>query len=112
MKPVVVLALFLFCVISNVALVDAHSIDNDHGGNDSAHIHLPDHQHDLKAAVTDFEEQNHSEDHDEHIHLCFHFIPLTSNLTISDRSSSPGYKFQAFDYLGLFYTPPVPPPTA
>lgn len=108
MKPVLILALFLFSVIANAVLADAHSLDGEHGGNDSAHIHLSDHDHNTAEAS---DPSDHNDHEDNHIHLCFHFLPWESAVAIYAQPTSSDYNFRPLGYLGLTYTPPVPPPT-
>ncbi len=114
MKPVLVLTLFLFCIITNAVMANAHSLDADsvdpsHGSNDSAHIHLSDEDHQHSSDELDEEHGAHDE---AHVHICFHFIPWSSTVSIGSPSKSSKITSLAFDYLGLTYTPPVPPPTA
>lgn len=115
MKPALVLSLFLFCIITNAVMANAHSLDADgidpsHGGSDRAHIHLSDHQdhHPSEGEQSD----DHSGHDDSHVHICFHFIPWSSSVSIDLISKSSRVTSLSFDYFGLIYSPPVPPPTA
>jgi len=111
MKPALVLALFLFNVIANAVLADAHSLDGQHGGNDSAHVHLSGHDHGASESDDTAELSDHSDHEDAHIHLCFHFLPWGPAVEIYAQPTSTDYSFRQLDYLELIYTPPVPPPT-
>ncbi|GEM_PF-3992137 len=104
-KPALVLALFLISVIANTVMADAHSADSNHGGNDRAHLHFSDHDHDTSAA-------DHSDHEDPHVHLCFHFLPASSSKALTIALSPSDYVRRPIAYTGLTHSPPVPPPTA
>ncbi len=111
MKPALVLALFLFCVITSTVFADAHSLDGQHGGNDSAHVHLSGHDHDATDTELNPDAPNASDQEDAHVHLCFHFLPWGGSAVIYAQPTSTDYSFRQLGYLELTHTPPVPPPT-